>query len=841
MRIVIDMQGAQSASRHRGIGRYSLSFVKAIIRNRGEHEIILALNGLFPHTIEPIRAEFDEFLPQSNIRVWNAPGPTRACENGLDTRRNIAELLREAFLEKLEPDVIHITSIFEGFVDDAVVSIGRFDGDTPVSAILYDLIPLNNPVEYLSNPEYEKFYRNKLDQILKASSLQAISEFSKSEFLERFQYLNIPVTTIHAAVEPFFEKININIKDKENLFKRFGIALPFVLFSGATDERKNLPRLIEAYSKLDESLKKSHQIVLAGGVPNDHRVEFERLAKCFGLNKRDFVITGWVTDNELVFLYNLCKVYIFPSWHEGFGLPALEAMTCGAPVISANTSSLPEVVGYDEAMFDPFDVASIVNKLKEVLTNEDLRQKLILNGAGQAKKFNWCNTAQKAISSWVNLKRNSSLGIAVDSTNSVGKLIAALTGSLSEEDDEFLLKLSRDIELNQSGRTHNRLFVDISELIRHDARTGIQRVVRNILREWLKTPKKGFDVEAVYATGSGPYRYARAFTSNFIGAPACTNSDDPIDYKAGDIFFVLDMQPQAQCAQAVFYQHLRQQGVTVKFMVYDLLCILQSEYFPEGASDNFSEWLKVVGESDGAICISQAVADDLSHWMQNRSWSRLRPFNITANHLGADVAELRPIVGTLANTDIELTDIKNSQSFLMVGTLEPRKGHTQVLDAFEKLWSEGTEVNLVIVGKQGWMVDDLISRLQQHKELDKRLFWLEGISDEYLENVYEASTCLIAASYGEGFGLPLIEAAQHKLPIICRDIPVFREVAGDHAHYFVANNRDELAYAINQWLNKYKLNLHQKSDHMPWLTWNQSAKQLLTALDIQFSNTHRLV
>jgi glycosyltransferase involved in cell wall biosynthesis len=125
----------------------------------------------------------------------------------------------------------------------------------------------------------------------------------------------------------------------------------------------------------------------------------------------------------------------------------------------------------------------------------------------------------------------------------------------------------------------------------------------------------------------------------------------------------------------------------------------------------------------------------------------------------------------------------------MVGTLEPRKGHQQALAACEQLWADGVDANQVIVGKQGWMVEALVERMTHHAELNRRLFWLDGISDEFLEQVYAASACLIAASYGEGFGLPLIEAAQHKLPIVARDIPVFREVAGSHAHYFSERRR----------------------------------------------------
>jgi len=162
----------------------------------------------------------------------------------------------------------------------------------------------------------------------------------------------------------------------------------------------------------------------------------------------------------------------------------------------------------------------------------------------------------------------------------------------------------------------------------------------------------------------------------------------------------------------------------------------------------------------------------------------------------------------------------------MVGTLEPRKGHAQVLEAFEQLWMTGVNVNLVIVGKQGWLVENLVERLRAHPELNKRFFWLEGISDEYLEKVYATSTCLIAASYGEGFGLPLIEAAQYNLPIIAQDIPVFREVAGEHAYYFDTKSPDALAQEIRAWLTLYNSDQHPKSNKIPWLTWRESARQL---------------
>jgi glycosyltransferase involved in cell wall biosynthesis len=166
-------------------------------------------------------------------------------------------------------------------------------------------------------------------------------------------------------------------------------------------------------------------------------------------------------------------------------------------------------------------------------------------------------------------------------------------------------------------------------------------------------------------------------------------------------------------------------------------------------------------------------------------------------------------------------------AFLMVGTIEPRKGHLQVLAAFEKLWTDRADVNLVIVGRQGWQVEELVAKIRRHPRGGENLFWLEGISDEYLEEVYAASTCLIAASESEGFGLPLIEAAQHKLPIIARDIPVFREVAGENAFYFSGTSPEALTDAIGEWLDLNADGQAPSSEGIRWLTWAESTQQLL--------------
>jgi len=205
------MQGAQSESKFRGIGRYTMSFVHAVLRNRGEHEIILALNGLFPHTIEPIRSAFDDLLPQKNIRVWYAPGPVRESEPENENRREVAELIREAFIASLRPDVVHISSLFEGYLDDAVISIGKFDKHTPVCVSFYDLIPLLNSDHYLKPyPIYARYYQRRIDYLKLSVGFLAISEFTRQECIAHLGVPESRVTNVSAAVEPQFKVLQSN-------------------------------------------------------------------------------------------------------------------------------------------------------------------------------------------------------------------------------------------------------------------------------------------------------------------------------------------------------------------------------------------------------------------------------------------------------------------------------------------------------------------------------------------------------------------------------------------------------------------------------------------------------
>ena len=849
MRIVIDLQGAQSNSRFRGIGRYSTSLAQAIIRNRGEHEVILVLNGLFPDATQFIKSQFADLLPAENIKIWYAPGPVMECQAGTDLRREGAELVREAYIASLQPDVVHISSLFEGFGDNTVTSVGKFDTSTPVSISFYDLIPFLNPKEYLEVDRfYATYYLRKLEYLKRASLLLSISEFSRSEGLEHLDFSAEEIVNISSAAEPFFSDA-APATDPIALKEKFGITRPFVLYTGGADPRKNLTRLLEAYAQIPAELRLQHQLVLAGRIDRAEHLALLKGIKASGMNTDEVIFTEYISDDELQTLYYSCKLFVFPSWHEGFGLPALEAMKCGAAVISSNTSSLPEVVNLEEALFDPLSTESISTKLTEFLSNPALIERMKAHAKVQAPLFSWDVSAQKAIAGFEALiAKRQAEGISTDKLSKaeiLKKLIANL-GTLSFDGKQYkdtdLLQFSACLAQNFPTEPRKRqIFIDISELVKRDAKTGIQRVVRSLLTEMLLNPPAGYDVHPIYANQlTLGYRYANRFKKKFfaseeekraMGESNTNNLEDPIiETQAGDIFLGIDLQADIVQAQKQYLSAIKLSGTKVYFVVYDLLPILFPNAFPSAAEFNHRQWLLEISKFDGIICISKAVADDYRAWAKVNIPDLPKQFDVAWFHLGADIENSVPTTGLPTNASEVIAKISAQPSFVMIGTLEPRKGYGQTLPAFEKLWAKGAQVNLVIIGKKGWMVDELVSHIESHPELNKRLFWLDSISDEYLDQIYSASTCLIAASDGEGFGLPLIEAARRHVPIIARDIPVFKEVAGEHAYYYTASKPEEMTQAIEAWLELYAKGAHPRSDKMPWLTWKQSAQSVLKTL-----------
>jgi glycosyltransferase involved in cell wall biosynthesis len=838
MRIVIDMQGAQTESRFRGIGRYTISLAQSLIKNNDQHQIFLVFNSSLENSIDDLRVKFSKLLPRDYIKVWSPYGPILFGEEGNDLRRDISALTYQAFIRKLKPDVFLISSFFEGYGENSYVSLIDSDKEIFTAVILYDLIPLLNPEKYLnSHPRYADFYSQKVSELKNVDGFLCISDATVAEGISN---LNLPkhlFRNISAGCDDIFIQQSYVDKKNENiLLLSLGIKRPYILYTGAADPRKNLPRLIRAFAFINSQFPKKYQLVLAGKMHESELEEPMAAAQLLKLDEESITYTGYLSNANLVILYRNCEVFVFPSLHEGFGLPALEAMSCGAPVIGSNSSSIPEVIGLKDALFDPLSELSILERLEQALIDQEFRKQLVEHGLLQAKKFSWDETAKKAIEALMVFYKDSKVK-PIYEEEGPEELIFCLLDQLVQVPgidklgDDDLLRIASSVAHNFPNPLRmKKLFIDITELNLHDAGTGIQRVTRSVLKEFLVKPPEGYDVVAVFSDPStGGYRISAKYCDLHSTYSQKSNSDY-IEPQSGDIYLGLDFRPNINNKDHGYLKYLHRIGVQVSFVVYDLLPITHSFAFNPGAKTVHEEWLQYIAHFDQLLCISRAVSLELHAWLSKNSKGSSERSKIYWFHLGADLKNHVASFGFPENYLDLINALRVTLSFISVGTIEPRKGYSQLLDAFEILWQQGFNIKLVIVGKSGWLVEDLVLRLNTHAMLNKKLFWLSAISDEFLEKIYDSVDCLIAPSEGEGFGLPLIEAAQLGLPIIARKIEVFEEVAGKNAFYFDSLDGIDLANAIAEWMHAYQLNLTIPSNGMKWNSWADSAEQIKAIL-----------
>ncbi|MET3763021.1 glycosyltransferase [Sphingomonas sp. UYEF23] len=510
--------------------------------------------------------------------------------------------------------------------------------------------------------------------------------------------------------------------------------------------------------------------------------------------------------------------------HTATSLAVLDCMNVGlATIVNANGSvaELPSDCVW--MLADAFEDEDLVAGLLALRKDKARRAEI---GARAMALIEQQHLPQHCAHGYVAAIENS-YAVASLGEAGLGRALGESSLTLSQQDwVELASSIGRNLPRQPQLR---RLYVDISELVQRDAKTGIQRVVRSILMQWLRFPPEGWRVEPVYAkTGILGYSYARAFTARFLGIENVW-SDDFVEPNPGDIFIGLDLQPAIAPFQDSILKNWYRSGVKIYFVVYDLLPIILPEHFPLGNKVGHHTWLEFVSGFTGLICISRSVADELYEWLDHYGPARHCPVEIHWFHLGADTENSAPSTGFPDSAQDTLSALRATPSLLSVGTIEPRKAHPQILAAFERLWAQGTQASLVLVGKLGWLMEDFAAQLCGHSEFGKRLFWLDSISDQFLDEIYASCSHLIAASEGEGFGLPLVEAARHGLPVLARDIPVFREVGGDSATYFPdSKDPGAICDAITDLLGRTEP--QHESGKKPWINWAQSADALLSTM-----------
>lgn len=388
-----------------------------------------------------------------------------------------------------------------------------------------------------------------------------------------------------------------------------------------------------------------------------------------------------------------------------------------------------------------------------------------------------------------------------------------------------------------------QLLVDVSVIYQSDARTGIQRAVRSLLLQLLSDPPSDCMVCPVFATRRQGYCYAeRNFLEQERTQPTTHEpSARKVQVRNGDVFLALDLAahllPRHQ-AQVLSWKRL---GVKVHVVVYDLLPLQHPEWFNPKTTRNFKRWIAWLAiYADGAVCISDTVKTDVQAWLSSHFGLSTTALPARTIVLGANINASAPSGGLPATAEFLLARLRNAPTVLMVGTLEPRKGYDQALSAFELLWQQaGKAPLLVIVGRPGWKTVALQELMRAHPQVGKRLFWLEDVSDEFLEQLYAICKGVLVASRAEGFGLPLIEAALHNKPILARKLAVFKELDISGLTYFSGDTPQDLANALSTWLDTVPMpstpsTVNTITCALP--TWKLSASQLLEALGLQSLN-----
>lgn len=338
--------------------------------------------------------------------------------------RYIFELLRE--LDKYKDENISIFLNYKNyrpFFNNIKCLLTRLNTDNPLIRILWEQLILlfkckrkdiiHFPVPSIISPFIRSpciitvhdlaFIKFKTDSWLKnryrhyslkyslkkAKKIIAVSESTKKDIIH---YFGIKPSKIRVLYEAANDRFKVLKGSKTNLGKKLLLPKKYILSLGTIEPRKNLSRLIEAFDKLN---LREYKLIIAGAKGWKYKKIFEKLDSL--KRRRDIIFTGYIDDKDLPQLYNNASVFVFPSLYEGFGLPVLEAMSCGCPVITSNTSSLPEVTCKASILINPYDIKEITRAIKKVLTDNKLRSKLIKEGLKQSKKFSWKKCAKETL------------------------------------------------------------------------------------------------------------------------------------------------------------------------------------------------------------------------------------------------------------------------------------------------------------------------------------------------------------------------------------------------------------------------------------------------------------
>jgi glycosyltransferase involved in cell wall biosynthesis len=377
LRVLLDVQALQGPSAGRGIGRYTLNLFEALVKVRPNWTFEIVANAALP----PFSARFTEglvthqFMPPHPEDIWTEANDWAYAE----------------WLLGLGAQALLITDLLT-----PPVAVPAFrNGSFPVLAVLHDLIPLLFPEHYLNDPYYVPYYLRRLGNLLTCDGVLTNSRCTAVDFRRVFGPKCPATTNIRGAVDRRLQPHEASSLDdwRRSLREKYSVEREFLLYVGGPDHRKNLKGTVRAFANLSPEIRSGLQLVIACELEDRIRGELSDLASEQGLSDR-VIVTGRVSDEELVALYQIARLFLFPSLYEGLGFPLLEALTCGAPVVCGENSSIPEYSGPHAFIAEPSDPAAFAFAIEAGLSES--RDEHLADRQEFAASFTWESAAEQA-------------------------------------------------------------------------------------------------------------------------------------------------------------------------------------------------------------------------------------------------------------------------------------------------------------------------------------------------------------------------------------------------------------------------------------------------------------
>lgn len=377
-----------------------------------------------------------------------------------------------------------------------------------------------------------------------------------------------------------------------------------------------------------------------------------------------------------------------------------------------------------------------------------------------------------------------------------------------------------------------RVCIDITELYKVNFVSGIQRVVIEVTTRWIRDGQNVLLL--VYHPQNNCFREVdnqkyydfytkKSETKDYLKEQSRIELSD---FGQGDIFFDMDSVWMNPIKRSFLLPKLKEKGCKIAAHIYDIIPVTDSQYCHEFTTLSFMEYIGAqIQNADLIISNARATLDAINRLIEG---TEITSVNGAVVKLGSDIRKSDKARTVREN----IKEIPQQGKYvLMVGTIEPRKNHKYILKAFDEiLFNRG--INLVFAGRIGWNVEDLVEAINQHPELNKRLFFANDLTDAEISFLYENCMLVAFPSFNEGFGLPIIEAFDRGAVVLAADIPVLKEVGEEYCRYFALEDVNSFADLVQNYLEhpeEYAKDKEKIKSYTRY-TWDESAEAMYEAL-----------